>query len=122
MGPPGSKDVSQTHKLFVDDLKVYQEIHEILRDVNEVTVQASHDTGACYGASKCAEITFERGKMVRGEGLEVLEERMKTTDLDENEIYKFLAIEQADGIETKKVFERVKGEVSKRVKMLTNIE
>ena len=122
MGPPGSKDVSRTHKLFVDDLKVYQEIHEILRDVNEVIVQASHDTGACYGASKCAEITFERGKMVRGEGLEVLEERMKTTDLDENEIYKFLAIEQADRIETKKVFERVKGEVNKRVKMLTNIE
>ena len=122
MGPPGSKDVSRTHKLFVDDLKVYQEIHEILRDVNEVIVQASHDTGACYRASKCAEITFERGKMVRGEGLEVLEGRMKTTDLDENEIYKFLAIEQADRIETKKVFERVKGEVNKRVKMLTNIE
>ena len=122
MGPPGSRDVSRTQKLFVDDLKVYQEIHEILRDVNKVIVQASHDTGACYGASKCAEIAFERGKMVRGEGLEVLEERMKTMDLDENEIYKFLAIEQADGIKTKKVFEQVKGEVNKRVMMLTNIE
>ena len=64
---------------------------------------------------------FERGKMVRGEGLEVLEERMKTMDADENEIYKFLGIEQADGIKTKKVFERVKGEVNKRVKMLTNL-
>ena len=120
MGPPGSRDVSRSHSLFVDDLKVYQESHEILRDANEVIVQESHDTGACYGVSKNAEIVFERGKMVRGEGLEVLKERMKTIDPDEYEIYKFLGIEQADGIETKKVFERVKGEVNKRVKMLTN--
>ena len=46
--------------------------------------------------------------MVKREGLEVLEERMKAIDQDENEIYKFLLIELADGI---KVFERVKGEV-----------
>ena len=122
MGPPGSRDVSQTHSLFVDDLKVYQESHEILRDVNEVFVQASHDTRPCYGVSKCAEIVIERGKMARGEELEVLEERMKTMDPDQNEIYKFLRIEQADGIKTKKVFKRVKGEVNKRVKMLTNTE
>ena len=61
MSPPENKGVSKTHSLFVDDLKVYQESHEILRDVNEVIKQASHDTGACYGVSKCAEIVFERG-------------------------------------------------------------
>ena len=98
MGPPGGRDVSRMHSLFVDDLKVYQESHEILKKVNEAIVQASHDTGACYRISKCAEIIFERSKMIKGEGLEVLEERMKTMDPDENEIYKFLGIEQADGI------------------------
>ena len=40
--------------------------------------------------SKCLEIVFERGKMVRGDRLEVLKGRMKTVDLDEYEIYKFL--------------------------------
>ena len=59
-------------------------------------------------------MVFERGKMVRGEGLKVLEERTKTMDPDKNEIYKFLGIEQADGIKTKKVFESVKGKVNKR--------
>ena len=113
MGPPGGRDVSRTHSLFVDDLKVYQESHEILKEVNEAIVQASHDTGACYGISKCTEIIFECGKMIKGEGLEVLEERMKAMDPDENEIYKFLGNEQADGIKTKRVFERVEEE-SKR--------
>ena len=60
--------------------------------------------------------------MVRGEGLEVLEERMRTMDSDKNEIYRFLGVEQADGIKTKKVFERVKDEVDRRFKMLTNTE
>ena len=55
--------------------------------------------------------------MLRGEELEVLEERMNTMDPEENGIYKFLGIEEADGIKTKTVFERVKGEVNKRVKM-----
>ena len=45
-----------------------------LDNVNEVIVQASHNTGAYYGVSKCAEIEFEHGKIVKGEGLEVLEE------------------------------------------------
>ena len=52
MGPPGGRDVSRMHSLFVDDLKVYQESPEILKEVNEAIVQASHDTGACYGISK----------------------------------------------------------------------
>ena len=90
------------------------------RNETEIIVQASHDTGACYGVSKCAEIVFERGKVVKGERLPVLNERMETMDPDENEIYKFLGIEQADGIKTKVVFER--REVGKRVKMLVNTE
>ena len=87
--------------------------------MNEIIVQASHDTGACYGVAKCAEIVFERGKMVRGEGLQVLEERMSSMEPDENEVHKFLGIEQDDGIKTRKVFERVKDEVTERVRMLT---
>ena len=54
MGPPGNRDVSRTHSLFTDDLKVYQKSHKILRDVNEVIVKTSHDTGAYYSVSKCA--------------------------------------------------------------------
>ena len=61
---------------------------------------------------KCAQMVVERGKMVRVE-LEVLEERMKTKDPDENEIYKFSGTEQGDGVKTKKVFERVKGKVNR---------
>ena len=49
MGAPGARNVKRTHSLFVDDLKAYQESHKALKDANEMIVQASHDTGACYG-------------------------------------------------------------------------
>ena len=114
MGEPGNQIMKRTHSLFVDNLKVYQESHIALKNVNEIIVQASHDTGAGYGVSQC--------KMVREEDLQVLEERMKTMDPDENEIYTFLGIEQADGIRMKIVFQRVKEELLKRVKMITNTE
>ena len=122
MGEPGNRVIKRTHSLFVDDLKVYQESHKALKIVNEIIVQASHDTGACYGVSKCAEIIYQNGKMVRGEGLQVLEERMKMINPDENEVYKFLGIKQVDGINTKAVYERVKEEVTKRLKMLTKTD
>ena len=49
MGQPEKRDVKRTHSLFVDDLKVYQENHKTLKGVNDMILQASIDTGACYG-------------------------------------------------------------------------
>ena len=64
--------------------------------MNEMIVKASMDTGAYYGVRKCAEIVFRKGKMVKGEVLAVLEEKMDAFDPNKNEIYKFLGCEQAD--------------------------
>ena len=55
--------------------------------MNEMIVKASMDTGACYGVKKCAEIVFRNGKMIKGEGLDVLEEKMDALDPNKNEIY-----------------------------------
>ena len=116
------RDIKRTHSLFVDDLTVYQETHKTLKDVNEMIVQASNDTGACYGVTKCVEIIFERGKMVKGEGLQELNERMKTIDPDTNEIYKFLGVKQADGIKKKEVYNIVKEEISRTMNIITRTE
>ena len=70
---PGKREVKRTCSLFIDDLKVYQDSHKTLKDVNENIVQASHDIGVCYGVKKCAEIIFKRGKIVKGEGLQVFQ-------------------------------------------------
>ena len=73
LGQPGRRCIKMTHSLFIDELKVYQKNHQKLEVTNETIVKASRDTGACYGVKKCAEIVFRKGKMVKGEGLPVLE-------------------------------------------------
>ena len=60
--------------------------------------------------------------MVNGEGLQVLQERMKTIDPNEKETYRFLGVEQADGIKSKDVYERVKQEAVRRLTLLTKAE
>ena len=45
MGQPGKRDVNCTHSLFVDDLKVHQESHKTLKDINQIIVKASNHTG-----------------------------------------------------------------------------
>ena len=45
-------------------------------------------------------------EMVEVEGLQVLNGKMKTIEHNENEIYKFLGVEQADGINIKEVSHR----------------
>ena len=114
----GENYVKRTHSLFIDDLKVYQENHQKLEIENEMIVQASRDTGACYGVKKCAEVVFRKGKMVKGEGLTVLEEKMQAMDPEKNEVYKFLGCEQGDKIDVKRVMTRVKEEIRRRLEHL----
>ena len=72
--------------------------------------------------AKCAEIIYKRRKMVKAEGFQVLNERMKTIDPDENEIYKFLGVEQVDGIKKKEMYNRVKEEISRRMNIIARTE
>ena len=108
MGQKDEEGVKRTHSLFIDDLKTYQENQQKLEIANEMIVKPSMDTGACYGVKKCAEIVFKKGKMIKGEGLTVLEEKMEALDPNKNEIYTFFGCEQANKIDVERVMERVK--------------
>ena len=112
------EEVRRTHSYFIDDLKVYAGSRQEQEIMNDIIVNASCDTGALYGVKKCAEIEFVRGKMVKGRGLDVLGERMEALDPECNKFYKFLGCEQANGIDTKKVMERVTSEMNKRMNCL----
>ena len=75
MGERNKERVRGTQILFIDDLKTCQEGQRKLELVREVIVKSIMDTGACYGVKKCAEHVFRKGKMIKREGLAVLEEK-----------------------------------------------
>ena len=112
------RDLKRTHSFFIDDLKVYQENHQKLEIASEMIVKASMETGACYGVKKCADIVFKDAKMVKDDGLTVLKERIKVLDPHENEVYKFLGCEHGEKIDVKRLMQRVKKKVKKRLEQL----
>ena len=122
MGAPNDRNINRTHSLFIDDLKLYQENEEMLELVNDTIVQASYDTGARYGVKKCAEAVYKGGNMIKGKGLDIMEEKMKSMDPDEGDFYKFLGLEQADGIKRKLVYDRVAEKVSERMTLIVQYE
>ena len=121
MGQKDKERVKRTHSLFIDDSKIYQESHQKLEVVNEMTVKASMDTWACCGARKCAEIVFRKDKMVKGEGLPVLEEKINALDSNKKGIFKFFGYKQASKIDVKRVMEKVKKEIRRRLNHLTGL-
>ena len=122
MGLPGERIEKKTHSLFIDDLKLYQEDEKTLELVNSTIVQASHDTGARYGVKKCAEAVFREGIMVKGNGLDIMEERMSCLDPESGDYYKFLGLEQANGINRRYIYEKVKQVVIDRMESIVLYE
>ena len=59
--------------------------------------------------------------MIKGEELNVLEEKIGELDPNKNMICKFLVCEQADKINGKRVLERVKKEIRKRLDYRTGL-
>ena len=102
-------------------IKVYQESHERMEIINNTIVEASKDTGARYGVKKCAEAEFKHGKMMKATGLEVLEEKMKGLDPNNNERYKFLGCEQSNGIDVDPVLNRVSATMKERMEKILKL-
>ena len=120
LGKPGDRSLKRTHSLLIDDLKVYQKDHEKMVAVNEIIVTASLDTGATYGIKKCAEIVIKHGSIVKGEGLDVLGERMHCFDPEKEEHYKFLGVEQGCGFVKEVVLCRILKEIDVRTRSLSD--
>ena len=64
MGEQDNRVAKRTHSLFVDNLKVHQESHNALKNVNEINVQASHETEP---AMECQSVRKSYSKWEDGE-------------------------------------------------------
>ena len=119
-GPSGRRDIKRTHSLFIINLKIHQPSYERLKRINVIIVQASLDTGACDGVKTWAENVFSRGKIVKGEGLDVLDEMMNSLYPYLNKSYKFLEFKHAEPVEADAVYKRVSKGLETAMKTLTD--
>lgn len=84
--------------------------------VNTVRI-FSNDIGIEFGISKCAMLVTKRGKMVKCEGIKLLDNQT-IKGLEEGEGYKYLGILEGDYVKHKKMKENVSKEYLRRVRKI----
>ena len=62
-----------------------------------------------FGLEKCAKIPFKRGKLVHSQNL-VLDINTEIQDLEQGKTYKYLGIDESEGIQHQQMKERMKQE------------
>jgi hypothetical protein len=97
MGEQNLRNTKINRFYFIDDLKIVQGSEADLQRANSLIGKVSTAMGMKFGISKCAEIVYRRGKMVKAEGLELKEGLVKALNPEEDEYYTFLGIEEGDG-------------------------
>ena len=74
-----------------------------------------------FGLEKCAKIAFKRGKLVHSQNL-VIDINREIQDLEQGKTYKYLGIEESEGIQHQQMKERLKQEYSIRLRMVLKSE
>ena len=74
-----------------------------------------------FALDKCAKISFKRGKKVSAEGIP-LNDNQVIQDLDEAETYKYLGMEEEEGVQHHKMKVKIRKEYERRIKLVFKSE
>jgi len=93
----------------MDDLKLIAKLDEELRKQIQTVETFSNDIHMDFGLEKCAKITFKTGKLIYSQNL-VIDINREIQELEQVKTYKYLEIEENEGIQYQQMKERLKQE------------
>ena len=100
------KQTKISHLFYVDDLKLYGTSDNQL---NGLISTVSDDIRMEFGLDKYAKATFKRGKKVSAEGI-LLNDHQFIQDLDQAETYKYLGMDEGEGVQHHQMKVKIKKE------------
>jgi hypothetical protein len=74
-----------------------------------------------FGLEKCAKIAFKSGKLVHLQSL-VIDINREIQELEQGEMYKYVGIEESEGMQHQQTKGRLKQEYSRRLRMILKCE
>ena len=95
------------HLFYIDDLKLYAKNDKELEGLLSTVKQFSDDIGMEFGLDKCAKASFVKGKLNRTTAAE-LDIDTAIRELDQDETYKYLGIDEGNGIQHSNMKEKIK--------------
>ena len=81
----------------------------------------SDDIKMKFGLDKCVKASFKRGKKVSAEGIP-LNDNQVIQDLDQTETYKYLGMEEEEGVQHHKIKVKIRKEYKRRIKLVLKSE
>ena len=74
-----------------------------------------------FGLDKCAKATFKRDMKTSAEGI-ILNDKQVIQDLNQTETYKYLGMEEGEGVQHHQMKANIKKEYKQRIKLVLNSE
>ena len=109
------------HLFYMDDLKTYTKTNDEQTGLLTIVKGYSDDIGMEFGLDKCAKATFKKGKLTRAENIE-LDVTTTIQDLDQEETYKYLGVNEGNGIQHAMMKEKIRKEYYRRIRLVLKSE
>ncbi|KAL0867793.1 hypothetical protein ABMA27_008500 [Loxostege sticticalis] len=110
-----TKDTNISHLMYMDDIKLFTNSEKNLQQLIDITSYFSKDINMKFGLDKCRKLHIKRGKIVHS-NIETEEIRIPT--MDEDELYKYLGVQQSKGINHINIKKQLTGEYFKRLNLI----
>ena len=101
----------------MDDLKLIAKLEEELQKQIQTVKIFSDDIIMEFGLDKCTKITFKRDKLTHSQNL-MIDSNREIQELEQGKMYKYLGIEESEGIHHQQMKERLKQVYSRRLRMI----
>ncbi|CAH3183407.1 unnamed protein product [Porites lobata] len=105
----------------MDDLKLYSKNEQEQVGELKIVKQFSDDIGMEFGLEKCAKASFMKGKLA-STGNIVIDVDTEIQELDQEGVYKYLGVDESDGIQHSKMKEKIRKEYNRRVRLILRTE
>ena len=105
----------------MDDLKLHAKNNKELEGLLSTVKQFSDDIGTEFGLDKCAKASFIKGKLTRTTNVE-MDVDITIRELDQDETYKYLQIDEGNGMQHSKMKEMIRKVCYRRARAILKAE
>ena len=110
-----------SHLFYMDDLKTFAKNDSQQEELLHTVKLFSDDICMKFGLDKCAKATFKKGKLTATSDLQ-LELNTVIKELDQEGTYKYLGVNEGDGIQHAAMKEKIRKEYYRRVRLAIKSE
>ena len=114
-------DRTINHLFYMDDLKLFAKNDQDLEGLLNTVKEFSNDIDMEFGLDKCAKASFVRGKFQKTSSIN-LDIGTVIRDLDPEGTYKYLGVNEGDGINHASMKEKIRKEYYRRIRLVLKTE